>query len=196
MIVSDTIFPEIKIITPARHRDERGFFSETFSQRDFAKADICRGFVQDNHTYTARAGTVRGLHFQIPPFAQDKLIRVLRGAIFDVAVDVRRGSPNFGRHATFRLSAAEWNQAFIPAGFAHGFCTLEPDTEVLYKVSSFYSPAHDKGLRWNDPELRIEWPLAAADALLSNKDRSLPTLAELPSYFIYEGQRPAEALSA
>jgi dTDP-4-dehydrorhamnose 3,5-epimerase len=196
MIVTDTLFPEVKILTPTRYQDDRGFFSETFSQKTFSKADISLYFVQDNHAYSVKRGTVRGLHFQTHPFAQDKLIRVIRGAILDVIVDIRWGSPTFGRHVSFELSAADWNQVFVPTGFAHGLCTLEPDTEVIYKVSNFYSPAHDKGIRWDDPALGIDWQIAPDEASLSPKDRVLPLLADLPRYFTYGQLRGGEALSA
>ena len=132
---------------------------------------------------------MRGLHFQIPPFAQAKLLRVTAGSIFDVVVDIRWGSPSFGRHLGVALSAAEWNQIYIPEGFAHGFCTLKSDTEVIYKVTSYYSAAHDRGLAWNDPALGIAWPLTADQAILSDKDRKHPVLGDLPRYFRYEPTR-------
>ncbi len=179
----------VRLIQPIRHADARGFFSETYSRRAFAEAGIDIGFVQDNHALSREAGTVRGLHFQTPPFAQDKLVRVVRGAIFDVAVDIRVGSPTFGQHVSAIISAAEWNQIFVPAGFAHGLVTLEPDTEVIYKVSSHYAPEHDKGLLWNDPALGINWPVNEAEAILSDKDRGQPRLAELPEYFHHEPDR-------
>lgn len=179
----------VRLIQPIRHADARGFFSETYSRRAFAEAGIDIGFVQDNHALSREAGTVRGLHFQTPPFAQDKLVRVVRGAIFDVAVDIRVGSPTFGQHVSAIISAAEWNQIFVPAGFAHGLVTLEPDTEVIYKVSSHYAPEHDKGLLWNDPALGINWPVNEAEAILSDKDRGQPRLAELPGYFHHEPDR-------
>ncbi len=177
--------PEIRLITPRIFRDERGFFSETFNVRTFAEAGITIAFVQDNHSYSAQKGVVRGLHFQTSPFAQAKLVRVTRGAIFDVAVDIRVGSPTYGRHVTAVLDAQNWTQIFIPEGFAHGFCTLQPDTEVLYKVSAFYAPEADKGIRWNDAALAIPWPVGAGEAIVSQKDAGLPTLAELPAYFAY-----------
>jgi dTDP-4-dehydrorhamnose 3,5-epimerase len=133
------------------------------------------------------AGTVRGLHFQVPPRAQDKLVRVTRGSVFDVAVDLRRGAPTYGRHVAVTLSAANWEQVFIPRGFAHGYCSLEPDTEVLYKVTDYYSPEHDRGLLWNDPALGVKWPVPAEAALVSERDRRHPTLAALPDYFPGEG---------
>jgi dTDP-4-dehydrorhamnose 3,5-epimerase len=183
LTVETLSIPDVKIIRPKKHGDARGFFSETFSQKALADAGIDLAFVQDNHAFSAAQGTVRGLHFQTPPFAQDKLIRVTRGAIFDVAVDLRRGSPTYGRHVTAVISAEAWNQILIPKGFAHGLLTLEPNTEVLYKVTNYYSPAHDLGLLWNDPALGIAWPGAEADAILSAKDKVQPRLADLPAYF-------------
>jgi dTDP-4-dehydrorhamnose 3,5-epimerase len=181
--VENLAIPDVKIIRPKKHGDARGFFSETFSQKALSAAGIDLTFVQDNHAFSAAKGTVRGLHFQTPPFSQDKLIRVTRGAIFDVAVDLRRGSPTYGRHVSAVISAEEWNQILIPTGFAHGLLTLEPNTEVLYKVTNYYSPAHDLGVLWNDPALGIAWPLSEADAILSAKDKVQPRLADLPAYF-------------
>lgn len=179
MDIVELDIPEVKIIRPKKFGDHRGFFSETYSKRGFAAAGLEMDFVQDNHSLSAEVGTVRGLHFQLPPFAQDKLVRVVRGAILDVAVDIRRGSPTYGRHVSAVVSAAEWNQILVPVGFAHGFCTLEPDTEVIYKVTNFYSPEHDRGLLWNDPDLGIDWPVTVEQARLSDKDRIHPRLAEL-----------------
>lgn len=179
MDVQSLDIPDVKIIRPKKFGDSRGFFSETYSKRSFEAAGLHYDFVQDNQSLSAEVGTVRGLHFQIPPFAQDKLVRVVRGSILDVAVDLRRGSPSFGRHVSAVISAAEWNQILIPIGFAHGLCTLEPDTEVIYKVTNFYSADHDRGLLWNDPALGIDWPVDAGKALLSDKDRKQPRLAEL-----------------
>ncbi|MCL4752351.1 MAG: dTDP-4-dehydrorhamnose 3,5-epimerase [Myxococcales bacterium] len=186
MQIVDTAIPEVKVIRPARHGDHRGFFSETYRRDAFARAGIGVEFVQDNHSRSALAGTVRGLHFQTPPRAQGKLVRVTRGAIFDVAVDIRRGSPTFGGSVSVRISAEEWNQIWIPPGFAHGLCTLEPDTEVLYKVTDYYSPEHDAGVAWDDPAFGIEWPIATNDAVLSDKDRKLPRLADLPAHFSWQ----------
>ena len=166
-------------ITPQRFGDDRGFFSETYSRRSMADAGIEEEFVQDNHSLSALAGTVRGLHYQLPPFGQAKLVRVVRGAVVDVAVDIRRGSPTFGQHVAVTLSAAAWNQIYVPVGFAHGFCTLEPDTEVVYKVTAYYSRAHDRGISWNDPELGIAWPVESTTAQLSDKDRNQPRLADV-----------------
>jgi dTDP-4-dehydrorhamnose 3,5-epimerase len=175
--------PDVKIIRPKKFGDHRGFFSETYTKKTFEAAGLHYDFVQDNHSLSAEVGTVRGLHFQLPPFAQDKLVRVVRGAILDVAVDIRKGSPTFGRHVSAVISAAEWNQILVPIGFAHGFCTLEPDTEVIYKVTNYYSPEHDRGLLWNDPELGIDWPVPADKAQLSDKDHKHPTFAQLGDWF-------------
>ena len=175
--------PAVKVLLPEKHGDHRGFFSETYSRRALARAGIDTEFVQDNHSQSARRGTVRGLHFQAPPRAQDKLVRVVRGSIFDVAVDLRRSSPTYGRHVSVVLSADAWNEILVPVGFAHGFMTIEPDTEVIYKVSDYYAPDHDKGLLWNDPALGIPWPLPEQDAVLSDKDREQPGFAELVTPF-------------
>ena len=186
MQVIATEIGEVKIIRPIRHGDERGFFSEVFKESELLKHGIDIRFVQDNHSLSASKGVVRGLHFQIPPLAQAKLLRVTAGSVFDVAVDIRRDSPTFGRHVAVVLSAAEWNQIYIPEGFAHGYCTLEPATEVVYKVNNYYSAAHDRGLLWNDPSLGIAWPLELRDATLSDKDRRQPVLNDLPHYFHYD----------
>ena len=179
--------PGLLLVTPKKFADSRGFFSETYNARDLRAAGFDLPFVQDNHSLSAARGTVRGLHFQAPPHAQDKLIRVVRGRILDVAVDIRVGSPTYGRHAAVELSAENWKQLLVPAGFAHGFCTLEPDTEVIYKVTSLYAPSADMGFRWNDPQLAIPWP-EFAGAELSGKDAALPFFAERPSPFVYNGQ--------
>lgn len=175
--------PEVRLIQPSKHGDHRGFFSEVYNTKAFADAGIDIVFVQDNHSLSADKGTVRGLHFQSPPFAQDKLVRVVRGAVFDVAVDLRRSSPTYGKHVRAVLSADAWNQLLVPIGFAHGFMTLEPNTEVIYKVSNYYAPAHDHGLLWNDPALGIEWPLSHDEAVLSEKDRKQPLFSQLVSPF-------------
>lgn len=169
------------LISARRREDERGFFLETYSARDFADLGITELFPQDNHSLSAAVGTIRGLHFQIPPRAQAKLVRVLRGAILDVAVDLRRSSPGFGRHVAVELNATDAGQLYIPAGFAHGFCTLEPDTEVAYKVSEPYAPELDRGVAWDDPDLALPWPFDAADVTLSDKDRRAPRLRDLPA---------------
>jgi dTDP-4-dehydrorhamnose 3,5-epimerase len=183
MIVEDTTLAGLRMISPRKFGDARGFFSETYNREAFADAGIDLTFVQDNHSLSALAGTLRGLHFQIPPFAQDKLVRVVRGAIFDVAVDIRASSPTYGRHFGIELSAANWRQLLIPIGFAHGYCTLHPDTEVLYKVTNYYSAAHDRGLAWDDPALGIVWPSPANGAILSDKDRRRPLLRDLETPF-------------
>jgi dTDP-4-dehydrorhamnose 3,5-epimerase len=189
--VETTEIPAVRIVTPRKFGDHRGFFSETYNRRAFAEAGIDLDFVQDNHSLSADRGTIRGLHYQSPPFAQDKLVRVVRGAILDVAVDIRRGSPTFGRHVAARITAEDWNQILVPVGFAHGFVTLEPGTEVIYKVTNYYSREHDHGILWNDSALGIDWGLDAlggADAaVLSDKDTKQPRLAEIESPFAYEG---------
>ena len=177
MQVETLAIPEVKVLIPKKFGDRRGFFSEVYSARTLAEAGIDAAFVQDNHSFSALAGTVRGLHFQTPPRAQDKLVRVVRGSVFDVAVDLRRSSPTYGRHVSAVLSATAWNQILIPVGFAHGFMTLEPDTEVLYKVSDYYAPGNDAGLLWSDPGLGIRWPRPESEAALSDKDRTLPAFA-------------------
>lgn len=187
-VVPLALLPDVKLVETSRFEDARGFFAETYSRRTFFEAGIDASFVQDNCSFSVSPGTLRGLHFQIPPRAQDKLVRVLRGSILDVVVDIRHGSPTFGQHASVTLSAGQGKQLFIPAGFAHGLMTLEPGTEVFYKVSDFYSPEHDAGLLWNDPALGIDWQLGTAEVMLSEKDRRHPVLAELPRYFEYESQ--------
>ena len=185
MQVVETEIPEVKLIKPVRHIDSRGFFSEVFREDALQECGTRVRFVQDNHSLSATKGVIRGLHFQTPPFAQAKLLRVTSGSIFDVAVDIRWGSPTFGRHIAAVLSASEWNQIFVPEGFAHGYCTLEPDTTVLYKVSAYYSPEHDQGLLWCDPALGIDWPVFADRALISDKDRKHPPLSRLSRFFQY-----------
>lgn len=184
MFVKRLKIQDIIVIRPDRYEDDRGFLSETYSRRALAEAGIETLFVQDNHSFSAARGTLRGLHFQAPPAAQAKLVRVVRGTILDVAVDLRVGSPSYGHHIGCELNAREGNQIYIPEGFAHGFCTLESDTEVIYKVSDYYAPEHDRGLLWSDPGLGIEWPVS--DPLLSEKDRSHPPLCKLREYFTYK----------
>lgn len=174
-------------IVPPRHGDERGFFSEVWKQAAFEAEGIAVGWVQDNQSFSADKGTVRGLHFQAPPFAQDKLIRVTRGSIFDVAVDIRAGSATYGRWVGLELSAERWNQLFIPAGFAHGFMTTTPDTEVMYKVSAPWSREHEQAILWNDPDLAIAWP-DAGEAVLSDKDKVAPRFADHVPVFEWEGK--------
>lgn len=182
-----TAMPGVLVLRPDRFADARGFFSETFRDSWMEEAGLPTCWVQDNHSSSTARGTVRGLHFQVPPRAQDKLVRVIRGSVFDVAVDLRRGSSTFGRHVAVTLGAAGGEQLLIPKGFAHGFCTLEPETEVLYKVTDYYSPEHDRGLLWSDPALGIDWPVTEITALVSERDRGHPTLAALPDYFVMEG---------
>ena len=172
-------------ITPSRFGDLRGFFAETYSHRAFSELGLDVEFVQDNHSLSEAVGTVRGLHFQAPPHAQAKLVRCVRGAIFDVAVDIRRDSPSFGRYAGYKLSAENGAQLYIPAGFAHGFATLVPDSEIVYKCSDYYAPETEGSLRWDDPELGIEWPLTGA-AVLSEKDANAPLFADFNSPFTLE----------
>ena len=173
-------------IIPDRFGDDRGYFCETYNCDALRDHGIELEFVQDNQSWSRDMGTVRGLHYQTPPFAQVKLVRVLRGAIFDVAVDIRTGSPSFGQHVCCELTAEQGNQLLIPEGFAHGFCTLRPDTEVFYKVSAGYSPQHDRGILWSDPDLGISWPVDAVDAILSEKDKRQPGLKDYRGDFIYQ----------
>ena len=168
-------------ITPKKFGDQRGFFSETYSASRFADAGIGISWVQDNQSFSAEKGVLRGLHFQLAPFAQDKLIRVLRGSIFDVAVDLRKASPGYGKWVSCVLSSQAWNQLLVPKGFAHGFLTLEPEVEVFYKVSAPYAPEHDRAIRWNDPALSIDWPLEGREPVLSGKDAAAPLLADIAS---------------
>jgi dTDP-4-dehydrorhamnose 3,5-epimerase len=174
---------DVRLIVPTRYSDDRGFFAETFSQRDWAAGGISFSGIQDNQAVSHRAGTVRGLHYQRPPLAQAKIVRVTRGAIFDVAVDLRRSSPTYGRHVTTEISSERGNQIFVPGGFAHGYCTLTPDTEVVYKVDQYYAVSHEGGLLWNDPALGIAWPALAGDAIVGERDQQLPPLAALTSPF-------------
>ena len=183
MQVEDTAIPAVKILTPKKHGDARGFFSEVYNKSDFEASGLRIDFVQDNHAFSALAGTLRGLHFQTPPFAQDKLLRVTRGRILDVAVDIRRSSPTFGKSVAMELSAENWLQLLVPIGFAHGYVTLEPDTEVLYKTSNFYAPANDRGVAWDDPDIGIDWRLPPGGPLLSEKDKRWPRLKDAAELF-------------
>jgi len=175
--------PGLVAVTPRKFGDARGFLSETWSRRRFAACGIDVDFVQDNHSHSAPAGTIRGLHFQVPPHHQGKLVRVVRGAVLDVVVDLRRGSPAFGRPVAVELSAENWRQLYVPPGFAHGFCTLLPDTEVVYRMTSYYAPEADRGIAFDDPDLAIEWPVEPAAAVLSDKDRRHPRLRDLGPIF-------------
>jgi dTDP-4-dehydrorhamnose 3,5-epimerase len=179
--------PDIIEIIPERHGDERGFFSEVFKDTAWAAGGIDVTFVQDNHSFSRDAGVLRGLHFQTPPFAQAKLVRVTRGAVFDVAVDIRKGSPTFAQWVGRKLTADKGNQMFVPAGFAHGFVTLTPDTEFLYKVSQPYSKANDRSIRFDDPEINVKWPMPGDALTLSDKDKNAPLLADVETGFTFEG---------
>ncbi|HEV7689376.1 MAG TPA: dTDP-4-dehydrorhamnose 3,5-epimerase [Hyphomonadaceae bacterium] len=181
-MIERLVIPEVLLITPKRFKDGRGWFSEAFK---LAEAEVAGlpAFIQDNESFSTEAGVVRGLHFQTPPFAQAKLIRCVAGAILDVAVDIRTDSPTYGQHVAAELSAANGAQIFVPAGFAHGYCTLQPGCLIEYKVSSRYSPEHERGVLWNDTTLAIAWPVPPEDALITDRDRAFPGLAELPAYF-------------
>jgi dTDP-4-dehydrorhamnose 3,5-epimerase len=173
----------VLLIVPKRFDDERGYLVETYSAGAFREFGIVAGFVQDNQSFSARAGTVRGLHFQGPPVPQAKLVRAIRGSLFDVAVDLRRGSSSFGRWCGTTLTAAQGEQLFIPRGFAHGFCSLESDTEIAYKMDEYYTPPCEGGVLWNDPEIGVAWPIDPAEAILSDRDHKLPRFRELDSPF-------------
>jgi dTDP-4-dehydrorhamnose 3,5-epimerase len=171
---------------PQQFHDERGSFSEVYSKKTMSDLGVDVDFVQDNESLSRTKGTVRGLHFQRPPYAQAKLVRVLRGSILDVAVDIRVGSPTYGQHISMTVSAEAYNQVLVPVGFAHGFCTLEPDTVVFYKASAFYSKEHEGGVLWCDPDLGIEWPVDRGTAVLSEKDTVLPRFRDLPKCFHFD----------
>ncbi len=175
----------VVLVSADRFGDDRGFFSETYNQRVWRENGISADFVQDNHSVSKQTGTLRGLHFQTPPFAQAKLVRVTRGSVFDVAVDIRHGSPTYAQSVGVTLSATNWNQLYVPAGFAHGFVTLEDDTEFLYKVSSPYSKDNDRSIRFDDPIFGIEWPIKASKLILSDKDRAAPLLQDTDTGFVY-----------
>ena len=182
-VVATEGLPAVRVITPRRHQDSRGFLSEVWRQDALTEAGIDVSFVQENHAASRATGTIRGLHFQIRAAAQAKLVRCPRGSIFDVVVDIRHGSPTFGRHAAIVLSTENWKQLYVPKGFAHGYCTLEPDTEVMYKVTAYYDPASERGLAWDDPDIGIAWPVSADRAVLTERDRTFPRLAGLPDFF-------------
>ncbi|HZZ90297.1 MAG TPA: dTDP-4-dehydrorhamnose 3,5-epimerase [Caulobacteraceae bacterium] len=173
------------LITPVRHGDARGFFSEVFRGDLLASHGVEATFVQDNHAASAQRGVVRGLHYQLPPSEQGKLVRCTRGAVLDVVVDIRAGSPSFGRHLSTELSALNWRQIWVPSGFAHGYVTLTEDTEVLYKATSYYDPAAERGIAWDDPTLAIDWRVPVSEVILSAKDRSNPWLADADVTFTY-----------
>jgi len=177
--------PDVRLATPKKFGDDRGFFSETYNSKTFRAAGIDLDFVQDNHAFSTETWTLRGLHYQSPPYAQDKLVRVVRGSVLDVAVDIRRGSPTYGQHVSAVLTVEDWNQVLVPKGFAHAYLTLEPDTEVIYKVTDYYAPDHDCGLLWNDPDLAIDWPVGEDQVELSPKDRVQPLFKNFSSPFEY-----------
>ena len=187
MDVEHTKLEGVKVLTPRRFGDERGFFSESWSQRVMAVEGLDYDWVQDNHSLSARKGTVRGLHFQAPPHAQDKLVRCGKGALFDVAVDIRKGSPTYGQAFGTVLSFENGKQLLVPKGFLHGFSTLEPDTEIIYKCSDYYAPECDGAVRFDSPDLGIDWQLDGTDALLSEKDANAVLFADFDSPFTYEG---------
>ncbi|HUF70191.1 MAG TPA: dTDP-4-dehydrorhamnose 3,5-epimerase [Longimicrobiales bacterium] len=187
MKIEKTRIPGVMILTPRRFSDARGWLSETWNCRTLKNAGITLGFVQDNHSFSKLVGTVRGLHFQSPPHAQDKLVRVVRGRIFDVAVDIRAGSPTFGRWVGVELSAENGRQLLIPAGFLHGFVTREPETEVLYKCSDYYAQESHGAVRFDDPEIGIDWGIEAGQAILSDMDAAAPRLKDFKTPFLWEG---------
>jgi dTDP-4-dehydrorhamnose 3,5-epimerase len=185
LIFERFVVPDVLLIKPKKFGDSRGYFMETFRQSLFEEQAGPIHFVQDNQSLSADAGTVRGLHFQLSPCAQGKLVSCIAGAILDVAVDLRVGSPTYGKHVAVELSDENGDQLWIPAGFAHGFCSLLPMTKISYKVTDYYSADHDRGLRWDDPEIGIAWPVVAENAILSTKDQNQPSFSELEAYFTY-----------
>lgn len=189
MQIHETEFPGLLVLVPQVFQDERGFFLESYNVNHFREIGINCEFIQDNHAYSKDAGVLRGFHFQVPPVAQAKLVWVTRGAVLDAVVDLRKGSPTYGRVAQFVLSAANFKRMFIPKGFGHAYVTTMPDTEFQYKVDAPYSPAHEGGVVWNDPDVGMDWdaPLAGRKPILSQKDLQLPALADFESPFIFEG---------
>lgn len=175
--------PDVKLITPARFGDQRGFFSEVFNALELAAHGIDSAFVQDNHSMSGQVGVIRGLHFQAPPAAQGKLVRVTRGSVLDVALDIRKNSPTYGKHVSAVLSADNWQQLWVPPGFAHGFCVREEGTEFLYKVTAPYAPETEGGVRFDDPDLAIDWGVEGTEAVLSDKDSKLPLWSQFQSPF-------------
>jgi dTDP-4-dehydrorhamnose 3,5-epimerase len=183
MQIETLAIEDVLLIKPIKRYDQRGFFSETSRSDILAAAGVTEAFIQDNHVYSAQRGVLRGLHFQTPPHAQGKLVRCTRGAILDVAVDIRKGSPTYGQHVAAELSAENWQQLWIPVGFAHGYVTLEPHCEVIYKVTEYWDPACERGIAWNDPDLAISWGISPADVIVAEKDRTNPSFSELESAF-------------
>jgi dTDP-4-dehydrorhamnose 3,5-epimerase len=187
MLVEPLALPGALLMTPGRHGDERGFFSEVFRSDVLVAHGVGLAFVQDNHATSAQRGVLRGLHFQAPPSAQGKLVRCARGAVLDVIVDIRRGSPTFGKHLSTELSAANWRQIWAPPGFAHGYVTLSADTEVLYKTTGYYDPGAERAIAWDDPDLGIEWGVSPSEVILSAKDRANARFADIEIPFAYPG---------
>ena len=184
MKTGETCIADLLLVSPTRFGDERGFFSEIYSKKRYCALSICDDFVQDNHSISKKVGTLRGLHFQSPPHAQAKLVRCGGGAIFDVAVDIRKGSPTYGHWEGYKLTAENGEQLYIPVGFAHGFVTLEPDSEIVYKCSDYYAPETEGSVLWSDPDIGIDWPIGS-DPILSDKDAIAPLLSDLESPFIF-----------
>lgn len=187
MKIEKTALRDVLIITPARFGDERGFFSESWSKQAFEAQGLRYDFVQDNHSLSEKAGTLRGLHYQLPPHAQDKLVRCGRGALLDVAVDIRKGSPDFGRWVAVELSFENGRQLLVPKGFLHGFVSLMPETEIIYKCTDYYAPECDGAVRWDDPALGVDWQLQKIVPILSQKDTNAPYLADIDNPFEYRG---------
>lgn len=183
MQIEKTALDGVLLITPPRFGDHRGFFSESYSRAKLAEAGVDMAFVQDNHSLSMTLGTVRGLHFQAPPHAQDKLVRCGRGSLFDVAVDIRKGSPTYGQWVGYELSFENGRQLLVPAGFAHGFMTLLPETEIVYKCSDYYAPQTEGALLWNDPDIGIDWPLQGIEPVISDKDAIAPGITGYESPF-------------
>ncbi|HBF31192.1 dTDP-4-dehydrorhamnose 3,5-epimerase [Rhizobium sp.] len=186
MLFESLTIPEVILVKPRKFGDNRGYFMETFRENLFQEQAGRVHFVQDNRSFSAEVGTVRGLHFQLQPRAQGKLVSCAAGALLDIAVDIRQGSPTYGQYVSAELTAENGEQLWVPVGFAHGFCTLLPDTIISYKVTDYYSPEHDRGLLWNDPEIGIDWPVGWDNAILSDKDRHQPTLSGLPVSYVFE----------
>jgi len=185
MQIERLAIPEVLLITPPKFADNRGWFSESWNAGKLAVQGFNEKFVQDNHSYSASAGTIRGLHCQVAPNVQGKLVRVVRGAIWDVAVDIRKGSPTYGKWVAAEITAENWKQIWVPGGFLHGFCTLQPDTEVIYKVTAPYDKAAERAVIWDDPRLAVAWPVAAGSEALSDKDRAAPAFNPAVTWFTY-----------
>ena len=175
---------ELILIEPTRHKDERGFFSETYSRRRYKEFGIDVDFLQDNHSFSWEPGTLRGLHFQAPPNAQGKLVRCVKGEIFDVAVDIRKGSQTFGHWEGYELTEENGHQLYVPVGFAHGFLTLKRETEIVYKCTDYYAPKAEGSIRWDDPSISIEWPLSE-NIILNKRDAIAPLLNDFETPFTF-----------